>query len=162
MPVLEPKNETVEVNGTLYCFNLLPARKQGKISNKLIGKAGLLFAVLNTPQGLEALSSQVNDFLSDETTDLLYELIFAPEANLSVITSGRKERILDVDLYFQGKYMEMLTLCYKALEVNCQDFFIFIRGFMEKVTLSETFSKMQDEILSKLNPTQTSSLKTGE
>lgn len=152
MPVLEPISKQVTINSSTYRFNLLGARKQGKISSKLIAKAGALFAIVTTPQGLEVLSSGIDNFLTEETIDSIYELIFATEVQLSVLNGSNFEKIVDVDLHFQGKYMEMMQLAYKALEANCQDFFTFINGSMGSLSSSETFKKMQEQVLSKVNP----------
>ena len=152
MPVLEPISKQVTINNNTYRFNLLGARKQGKISSKLIAKAGALFAIINTPQGLEVLSGGIDNFLTEETIDSIYELIFATEAQLSILNGSHFERIVDVDIHFQGKYMEMMQLAYKSLEANCQDFFTFISGSMGSLSSSETFKKMQEQVLSKVNP----------
>lgn len=157
MPVLEPISKQVTINSNTYRFNLLGARKQGKISSKLIAKAGALLAVVGTPEGgLELLLSMLDSTVDDTTIDSMYELIFATEAQLSILNGSSFEKIVDVDLHFQGKYMEMMQLAYASFEANCQDFFTFVSGKMGKQSFSEIFKGIQGHQSSQETPIQSS------
>jgi hypothetical protein len=128
MSVIQPTKKQIQINGNLYEYQLINARKAGKISSKFISKAVATGAVFVGTKEVDNLYFCIQNFIDDEAMENLYELIFSVEAQLKC--NGAK--IIDPDNFFMGKYMEMMQLCYDALRGNCEDFFTFIVGFLKK------------------------------
>ena len=124
-----------KIETTTYTFNCLPAKEAGKIGAALTGK------VLNGLSGAAAGYTAGNcDFSLDkifdeDTVDKLYQLIFNVEAQLHA--DGKF--IIDPDIFFQGRLMEMYQLIGYALRCNCEDFFTTIGGWFKK---NKNFSEM--------------------
>lgn len=126
--VIEPIKKSIVINGRVYQFQLLGSRKRGKLANKLMSKAVGLMASYPLSTGADNFYACMVNALDDQTTEDLYEFAFAQEA---MLTCDNKP-IIDIDMHFQGKYLEMMQLCLFAFRVNCEDFFTFIGGLLSK------------------------------
>lgn len=150
--IIEPKKVKTVINEKLYQYNILPARKGGRISSALFSKAAGLISVFGLTKNIDNLHSCIEKFLDNETMDSLYELVFADECKLSC--DGKL--VVDPDIHFQGKYLEMMKLIFHAVRSNCDDFFTLVGGLLKQNTnLSEILKNLQE---SKETPEQIKNL----
>lgn len=118
------RTTTVEVNGDIYTLTAVTADVSGAISIELISDFAPLITSL-FDGNIDALNKEIRTSLkSDKVMRSFIELInpLSLKKNNELVKDWKEE--------FQCKPFTLMQLGYEALRFNCEDFFIFISGFV--------------------------------